>query len=393
MIRTSRENSKLDSSLVNQKLDDFEAVKLIKWSASVFGDRLVMTTSFGIQSAVMLHLVTKLIPHIPVIWIDTGYFPPETYQFAEKLTRKLNLNLKVYQSSMSQARMEALYGKLWEQNDVESLNLYDYIRKVEPMQQALKELNAQAWLAGLRSNQTKHRQTLGRLVKHRDIYKIHPILYWHSRDIHQYLTTHNLPYHPYFDLGYVTVGDWHSSRPLMADDTHDRDTRFNGIKQECGLHLSQNISTKPQQLSTRAKWNEIEVSNSESQQFSAQDLDILALTAQWCLKDVESHNIEADNRIKIKLLTEIIQELKISLQSTNGLGELLKEDIEAISNSQEKEYFEVINNSMRSLIPLVDEILNLELTEEKDLQAESSSIILKMLCEQIINGLNPLEKS
>lgn len=392
MIRTSRENSKLDSSLVNQKLNDFEAIKLIEWSASVFGDRLVMTTSFGIQSAVMLHLVTRLIPHIPVIWIDTGYFPPETYQFAEKLTQKLNLNLKVYQSSMSPGHMEALHGKLWEKNDLESLNLYDYIRKVEPMQQALKELNAQAWLAGLRSNQTTHRQTLGRLVKHRDIYKIHPILHWHSRDIYQYLTTHNLPYHPYFDLGYVTVGDWHSSRPLMADDTNDRDTRFHGIKQECGLHLSQNIPTKPQQLPQRATVHTIEGSNSESQQFSAQDLDILALTAKWCLQEVKSNNIEADNLVKIQLLTETIQELKITLQSIKYSGEFLEEDVEAISNSQEKEYFEAINHSMRSLIPLVDEIINLKLTEDQDLQVESSSMILKMLCEQIVNSLNPLEK-
>ncbi|MGB6166734.1 MAG: phosphoadenosine phosphosulfate reductase family protein, partial [Geitlerinemataceae cyanobacterium] len=54
-----------------------------------------------------------------------------------------------------------------------------------------------------------------------------------------YLTAHDLPYHPFFDLGYVTVGDWHSSRPLMATDEHERDTRFGGLKQECGLHLPQ----------------------------------------------------------------------------------------------------------------------------------------------------------
>ena len=87
------------------------------------------------------------------------------------------------------------------------------------MQRALQELNAKAWLAGLRSQQTQHRQTLGRVAKQGDIYKIHPILHWNSRDIYQYLTAHDLPYHPYFDLGYVSVGDWHSSRPLTLDDT------------------------------------------------------------------------------------------------------------------------------------------------------------------------------
>ena len=227
----------LDLDAINQKLAKAEATELVKWGLEVFGDRMVMSTSFGIQSAVMLHLVTRVVPDIPVIWVDTGYLPAETYIFAEQLTSRLNLNLKVYQSPMSPARMEAIHGKLWEKNDVEALNLYNYIRKVEPMQRALQELKAAAWLAGLRSDQTEHRQTLQKVDLQEDIYKIYPILDWHSRDVYQYLTTYDLPYHPFFDLGYVSVGDWHSSRPLTADDDNERDTRFNGIKQECGLHL------------------------------------------------------------------------------------------------------------------------------------------------------------
>ncbi len=229
----------LNLSQANQKLEDAKASSVVEWSCKTFGDGLVMTTSFGIQAAVMLHLVTEIIPKIPVIWIDTGYLPAETYQFAEQLTKKLNLNLHVYQSPISPARMEALYGKLWEQNDVEAFNLYDKIRKVEPMQRALDELNVTAWLAGLRKDQTEHRQNLTRIEQQDKLYKIYPILNWNARDIYQYLTAHDLPYHPFFDLGYVSVGDWHSSRPLTADDTNGRDTRFNGLKQECGLHLPQ----------------------------------------------------------------------------------------------------------------------------------------------------------
>lgn len=231
------ETPKLDLEAVNQLLADTKGIELVKWGLDTFGDRMIMSTSFGIQAAVMLHLVTQVVPDIPVIWVDTGYLPVETYKFAEELTERLQLNLKVYQSPLSPARMEALHGKLWEKNDVEAFDLYDYIRKVEPMQRALKELKATAWLAGLRSDQTQHRKTLRKVDIQEGIYKIHPILNWHSRDIYNYLTTHDLPYHPFFDLGYVTVGDWHSSRPLTADDTDERDTRFNGLKQECGIHL------------------------------------------------------------------------------------------------------------------------------------------------------------
>lgn len=227
----------LDLGGVNRTLQDVDATELVQWANQTFGEGLVLSTSFGIQSAVMLHLVTQVVPEISVIWVDTGYLPTETYQFAEELTERLHLNLKVYQSPISPARMEAIYGRLWEQQDVEALNRYDQIRKVEPMKRALKELGATAWLAGLRADQTKHRQTLRRVDQQSGTYKIHPILSWNARDIYQYLTAHDLPYHPYFDLGYTTVGDRHSSRPLMATDEHERDTRFQGLKQECGLHL------------------------------------------------------------------------------------------------------------------------------------------------------------
>lgn len=231
------ETANLNLDQINQQIGDDTAENLVKWVDKTFGQGLVMTTSFGIQAAVMLHLVTEIIPDIPVIWIDTGYLPPETYRFADELTQRLNLNLKVYQSLLTPARMEALYGKLWAQRDIEALNRYDQIRKVEPMQRALQELNATAWLAGLRSDQTDHRKRLPRITKQGDCYKIHPILSWTARDVYQYLTAHDLPYHPYFDEGYVSVGDWHSSRPLMAEDEDERDTRFHGMKQECGLHL------------------------------------------------------------------------------------------------------------------------------------------------------------
>jgi phosphoadenosine phosphosulfate reductase len=109
---------------INQDLADADAVQIVRWAVDAFGEGLAMTTSFGIHSAVMLHMVTEVVPDIPVIWIDTGYLPAKTYLFAEELTQRLNLNLKVYQSSTSPARMEALHGRLWDQNDVEALNRF-----------------------------------------------------------------------------------------------------------------------------------------------------------------------------------------------------------------------------------------------------------------------------
>ena len=227
----------LDLDAVNRALNGADPQRLVEWAAETFGDGLVMSTSFGIQSAAMLHLATRAVPEIPVIWIDTGYLPPETYRFAAELTEKLELNLKVYQSPLSPARMEALHGQLWEREDLAALNRYHHLRKVEPMQRALRELGATAWLAGLRAEQTDHRRTLRRVDRQDGHYKLAPILGWTSRDVHAYLKVHDLPYHPLFDAGYATVGDWHSSRPPAAHDGHERDARFGGLTQECGLHL------------------------------------------------------------------------------------------------------------------------------------------------------------
>lgn len=75
----------------------------------------MLSSSFGIQAAVSLHLVNQICPNIPVILTDTGYLFPETYRFIDELTDKLKLNLKVYRATESAAWQEARYGKLWEQ--------------------------------------------------------------------------------------------------------------------------------------------------------------------------------------------------------------------------------------------------------------------------------------
>jgi phosphoadenosine phosphosulfate reductase len=218
------------------RLESLSAAAMMEWAAEEFGGSMVISTSFGIQSAVSLRLATRVLPQIPVIWIDTGYLPAETYRYAEELTSRLNLNLHVFQSEISPARMEALHGRLWETEGVEDFQRYDNLRKVEPMRRAMAQLQPKAWVSGLRAQQTDFRKTLSRVSCDSGRYKVLPILKWSSRDVYQFMMENELPQHPLFDQGYSTVGDWHSSRPVSADDPSDRETRFNGLKQECGIH-------------------------------------------------------------------------------------------------------------------------------------------------------------
>ncbi|MFP4566917.1 MAG: phosphoadenylyl-sulfate reductase [Spirochaetaceae bacterium] len=204
--------------------------------AELFGDRLVMSTSFGIQSAVLLHLAVSVVPRIPVIWIDTGYLPDETYSYAQTLTERLGLNLRVYQSSLSPARMEAIHGRLWETGRREDLDVYHRIRKVEPMQRALAELRATAWLSGVRRSQAGTRHDLPEVTLRWGVVKVHPILDWSDEKVSHYLRENQLPRHPLEERGYATVGDRHLSRPLEDGEPNARASRFGGLKEECGLH-------------------------------------------------------------------------------------------------------------------------------------------------------------
>lgn len=225
----------LDLDRINDELAQAPAEDIVRWAVRTFGAGLVLSSSFGAESATMLHLVTRVAPDIPVVVVDTGYLFPETYRFMQELTERLKLNLCVFQSPISPARMEAVRGRLWEQG-AKGLEQYNHLRKVEPMDRALRELRASAWLAGLRADQTRFRATLRVVERQGAIHKVHPILRWTTREVHAYLKRHDLPYHPLYEQGYQSIGDVHTTRPITAGQD-PREGRFGGLKQECGLHL------------------------------------------------------------------------------------------------------------------------------------------------------------
>lgn len=218
----------------NRRFEALSAEERVNWSLQHLPAQHVVSSSFGAQAAVTLHLLNSAMPRIPVILVDTGYLFPETYRFVDELVDRLDLNLKVYRSSQSPAWQEARYGKRW-LNGRAGLDAYNDENKVQPMKAALRELDAGTWFAGLRRSQSKSRTDTRYLEWSGDRWKVHPIADWSDRDVHRYLKKHDLPYHPLWAEGYTSIGDYHTSHPIHAVSGQD-ETRFFGLQRECGLH-------------------------------------------------------------------------------------------------------------------------------------------------------------
>jgi phosphoadenosine phosphosulfate reductase len=220
---------------INQWLGKRTAEQRVAWAISALPGEHVLSSSFGAQSSAILHLVTRERPDVPVVLIDTGYLFPETYRFADQLTDRLGLNLKVVRPSLGIAWMEARHGRLWEQG-LAGLEQYNRLRKTEPMRRALQDLSAGTWIAGIRRAQSESRKDIEFLERRDGRWKFHPLADWSNQSVWNYIQSHGLPLHPLWESGYVSIGDVHTTIPLQPG-MREEDTRFFGLKRECGLHF------------------------------------------------------------------------------------------------------------------------------------------------------------
>ncbi len=232
------ETDELDAKLLtdaNRALSEMDAAARVAWALKVLPETHIISSSFGTQAAVMLHLLTQHKPDIPVVLVDTGYLFAETYRFVDELCARLSINLVVYRATLSPAWQEARFGQRWNAGP-EDLAAYNEMNKVEPMRRALADLGAKTWFAGLRRVQSQSRRTRPVVEFGHGTFKVYPLIDWSDRDVHKYLSAHELPYHPLWHQGYASIGDTHSTQPLGPEMSAE-DTRFDGRQRECGLHI------------------------------------------------------------------------------------------------------------------------------------------------------------
>ena len=203
----------MDLDRINAELGH-DASALVAWALGL-GKKAIVTTNFRPFEAVILHLVTRVQPDVPVVWMDNGYNTEATYRYADEVTRLLGLNLKIYLPLRSRAHREAVDGPT-PAIGAPGHAAFTQEVKLEPFARALRETAPQVWFTALRASDSAVRAQMQPVSINPDgLIKVAPLLHWSSKDLHEYCKAHGLPNN--FDYVDPTKGE---------------------EQRECGLHLT-----------------------------------------------------------------------------------------------------------------------------------------------------------
>jgi phosphoadenosine phosphosulfate reductase len=226
-------------SSLNDRLEAASAETILEWVWSIFGTDAAATSSFQTQSVPLLHLISRTVPDLPVLFLDTGFHFPETLEFRDQLDEKFGLNVRSLEPRLGHAGFREKYGELHRRDP----DLCCHLNKVQPLNDALEEYDV--WVAGIRRDQTEARAEIP-VVQWRDetTLKVCPMVEWTSKDIWTYINEHDLPAHPLFKEGYFSIGCAPcTQRPSENGDA--RDGRWSGSdKTECGLHVDKDVGNE-----------------------------------------------------------------------------------------------------------------------------------------------------
>jgi phosphoadenosine phosphosulfate reductase len=234
----------LDLPSLNAMFETADAAKIVEWTVAEFGGpNIVMSSSFGADAAVMLHMATQFIPDIKIIFVNTGYLFPQTHAHMEALRLRLNLNVWIYRTRNDPVAYLHEAGEenpTW-RNDIDRCC---GVNKNEPFERAMKELHPKAWLRGIRRQQApsrKDRQFVEWSARF-NCHAISPLLNWDRRTIHAYLKKYDLPYHPLFEQGYESIGcnPLSCTRPIQIGEDPRSGRWSENAKIECGINVDSN---------------------------------------------------------------------------------------------------------------------------------------------------------
>ncbi len=230
----------VDLDVLNPSFEKMEAQKIIDWSYRQFGEDLVMTSSFGDQAVVLIHLATQVKPDIKIVFVDTGYLFPETHLFMEQVRERFNLNVWTYRTKNDPIQYLKDAGET-DPTQRKNRDACCAVNKNEPFERAFKTIGVKGWLRGIRREQKTELREKAAFIEwspRYGCYAICPLLNWTNKDVGMYMKQHDLPYHPLIEKGYLSIGcnPLSCTQPVQIG-ADPRSGRWAGSgKLECGIN-------------------------------------------------------------------------------------------------------------------------------------------------------------
>ena len=202
----------------------------------VFPGRIAMVSSFGSESAVLLHMAAQIRPDIPVIFLNTGKLFGETVRYRRRLEAELGLtNIIDVKPDEAEVEAEDKSGLLWTRD----ADACCALRKVRPLDRVLKDFDAS--ITGRKRFQAETRANLKSIENTAKGVRINPLIDWSQAELHDYIRARGLPVHPLVEDGYLSIGCMPCTRRVQDGEGY-RDGRWAGRdKTECGIHIGENI--------------------------------------------------------------------------------------------------------------------------------------------------------
>lgn len=206
-----------------------------------FAGDIFLFSSFGAQSVLLIDMIAKIDKNLPILFLDTQKHFSETYDYVETLRKRYDLtDIRFIKPDPKLVNNIDSNGQLWQNQP----NRCCWLRKVEPLQRAVKQMGVKALITGRKSYQTADRSSLSVFQIDEDgVFRVNPLSTWNSKQIWDEIKKRDLPTHPLLKQGYKSIGCAPCTSPVK-EGQDERDGRwahtinlYGQQKTECGIHV------------------------------------------------------------------------------------------------------------------------------------------------------------
>ncbi|MDG2527329.1 phosphoadenylyl-sulfate reductase [Caulobacter endophyticus] len=226
---------------LDAELRDAHPLTVLRKAYETFGDKLALVSSFGAESAVLLHLASQVSPNIPVLFLDTGMLFGQTLDYRKSLAASLGLtDVRDLRPAFADLAVQDPKSDLWRTDTDACCN----IRKVLPLDRALEGF--EGWVTGRKRFHGGDRLRLAVVEEAGGQIKFNPLANWSKAELDAYAAEHQLPAHPLVAQGFPSLGCWPCTRPVDDPNADVRAGRWQGQdKTECGIHVARAPGVAP----------------------------------------------------------------------------------------------------------------------------------------------------